>query len=114
METRYRWVFPSPVTVGAAFRSSAERLGLSGRLMELLAARGLDTSADLESFFAPTGAGLHDPRLLPDAEVFLDRIRQARDAGERLLLFGDFDADGLTGLAILATTLRHLGLTVDL
>jgi single-stranded-DNA-specific exonuclease len=114
VETRYRWVFPSPVTVGAAFRSSAERLGLSGRLTELLAARGLDTSADLESFFAPTGSGLHDARLLPDSQVFLDRIRHARDAGERLLLFGDFDADGLTGLAILATALRHLGLTVDL
>jgi single-stranded-DNA-specific exonuclease len=114
LETRYRWVFPSPVTVAAAFRSSAERLGLSGRLMELLAARGLATSADLESFFAPAGAGLHDPRLLPNAELFLDRIRQARDSRERLLLFGDFDADGLTGLAILATALRHLGLTVEL
>jgi len=81
--------------------------------MELLAGRGLDTSADLESFFAPTGAGLHDPRLLPDADVFMDRIRRARDGGERVLLFGDFDADGLTGLAILAIALRHLGLTVD-
>ncbi|TMC64815.1 MAG: hypothetical protein E6J17_03035, partial [Chloroflexi bacterium] len=67
VETRYRWVFPSPVTVAASFRASAERLGLSGRLTDLLAARGLDTSADLESFFAPTGSGLHDPRLLPDA-----------------------------------------------
>ena len=114
METRYRWVFPSPVNVAASFRSSAERLGLSARLMGVLAARGLDTSADLESFFAPTGSGLHDPRLLPDAELFLERIRRARDAGERILLFGDFDADGLTGLAILAIALRHLGLTVEL
>lgn len=114
LETRYRWVFPAPVTIEAAFRSSAERLGLSGRLMELLATRGLNTSAELESFFAPTGSGLHDPRLLPDADVFIDRMRRARDAGERVLLFGDFDADGLTGLAILAIALRHLGLTVDL
>ena len=114
METRYRWVFPSPVTVAASFRASAERLGLSGRLTDLLAARGLDTSADLESFFAPTGSGLHDPRLLPDADVFLARLGRARDAGERVLLFGDFDADGLTGLAILAIALRQFGLTVDL
>ena len=114
LETRYRWVFPSPVTLEASFRSSAERLGLSGRLTELLAARGLDTSTDLESFFAPIGSGLHDPHLLPDAQIFLERVRRARDAGERVLLFGDFDADGLTGLAILAVALRHLGLQVDL
>jgi single-stranded-DNA-specific exonuclease len=114
VETRYRWVFPPPVTMAASFRSAAEQLGLSGRLMALLAARGLDTAADLDSFFAPTGSGLHDPRLLPDADVFVARVERARDAGERVLLFGDFDADGLTGLAILAIAMRHLGLAVEL
>ncbi len=113
METRLRWVFPSPVTVDASLRSAGERLGLSGRVMELLAGRGLATAADLESYFAPPGAGLHDPRLLPDADLFVRRIGRARDGGERVMLFGDFDADGLTGLAILTIALRHLGIAVD-
>jgi single-stranded-DNA-specific exonuclease len=114
VETRYRWVFPSPVTLDASFRSAATRLGLSDRITELLAGRGLDTAADLESFFAAPGSGLHDPRLLPDAEIFLARLRRAREADERVMVFGDFDADGLTGVAILATALRHLGVTVEL
>jgi single-stranded-DNA-specific exonuclease len=113
VETRYRWVFPSPVTVDASFRSAAARLGLSDRMTELLAGRGLDTAADLDSFFAAAGSGLHDPRLLPDAEIFLARLRRARDAGERVMVFGDFDADGVTGLAILTIALRVLGLTVE-
>src|SRR6185369_17422504 len=53
--------------------------------------------------------GLHDPLLLPDAAVFRDRIAAARRAGERVMVFGDFDADGLTGLAILVRALRRLG-----
>jgi single-stranded-DNA-specific exonuclease len=113
LETRYRWVFPSPVTVDASFRSTAARLGLSNRMTELLAGRGLDTVADLESFFAAPGSGLHDPRLLPDAEIFVARLERARDDGERVMVFGDFDADGVTGLAILVTALRHFGLTVE-
>ena len=55
-------------------------------------------------------AGLHDPSLLPDAGVALARIVRARDAGERVLVFGDFDADGLTGLAILVIALRRFGI----
>jgi single-stranded-DNA-specific exonuclease len=55
-------------------------------------------------------AGLHDPSLLPDAGVALARIVRARDGAERVLVFGDFDADGLTGLAILVIALRRFGI----
>jgi DNA-directed RNA polymerase specialized sigma24 family protein len=54
--------------------------------------------------------GLNDPRLLPDADRVVDRIRQASRAGERVMVFGDFDADGLTGLAQLVLAFRRLGL----
>ena len=56
--------------------------------------------------------GLHDAALLPDAEVVVARTARARARGERVLVVGDFDADGLTGLAILVTALRRLGLDV--
>ncbi len=58
-------------------------------------------------------AGLHDPGSLPDAEIVQARIEQARRAGESVLVLGDFDADGLTGLAILAEALRWLGVVVE-
>ena len=113
METRSRWVFPTPVTLDDSFRSSAERLGLSARLAELLAGRGLDAASDLESFFAAPEDGLHDPRLLPDADAFVTRIERARRDHAPVMLFGDFDADGVTGLAILTLALRRLGVAVD-
>ncbi|MGH2467190.1 MAG: single-stranded-DNA-specific exonuclease RecJ, partial [Candidatus Limnocylindrales bacterium] len=50
------------------------------------------------------------PHLLPDSARFLARIQAAREAREGVLVFGDFDADGLTGLAILTLCLRRLGL----
>ena len=113
METRFRWVFPTPVTLDPDFRAATERLGLSPRIAELLAARGLTSAGEVESFFAPPETGLHDPRLLPDADLFAARIARARRDAERVMVFGDFDADGLTGLAILVIALRRLGLSVE-
>ena len=52
------------------------------------------------------------PALLPDAAAVVARVSRARDRGERVLVVGDFDADGLTGLAILVTAFRRLGLDV--
>ena len=79
----------------------------------LLADRGALTADDLTAWFADPLDGLHDPNRLPDADVLLSRLRTARDRGERVLVFGDFDADGLTGLAIMTTALRRYGVAVD-
>ncbi len=68
---------------------------------------------ELASRFDDPVTGLHDPSLLPDAEIVVARVDTARRAGESVLVLGDFDADGLTGLAILTETLRRLGLTVE-
>jgi single-stranded-DNA-specific exonuclease len=90
--------------------TTAERLGLSPRVAALLVGRGVTDSAALERFLGLPAAGLHDPALLPDAGPFVDRIARARHRRERVMVFGDFDADGLTGLAILVRVLRRLGL----
>jgi len=110
VDARYRWVFPAPVTLDPSFRAAGERLGLSTRLTELLAARGVAAATELDAYFGPPEAGLHDPHLLPDAAAFSDRIGRARATGERVMVFGDFDADGLTGLAIMTRALRRLGI----
>jgi single-stranded-DNA-specific exonuclease len=109
---RSRWVFPRPVTPNPALAEAGLRLGLSPRVIRLLAARGIDGREELDRFLGAPAAALHDPALLPDAAIFGERIRQARAGGERVLVFGDFDADGVTGLAILTLALRRLGLQV--
>lgn len=87
-------------------------LGLGARVVGLLAGRGVADEDQLRRFMGEPAAGLHDPGRLPDAEVFRERVLRARDRGERVLVFGDFDADGITGLAILTLALRRLGLDV--
>jgi single-stranded-DNA-specific exonuclease len=83
---------------------------LSERLAIILAARGVAGQVELDRFFGEPRAGLNDPALLPDADPFAARIERARSTGERVMIFGDFDADGLTGLAILAIALRRIGI----
>lgn len=107
---RYRWVLPSPVGPSAELRAAGSRRGLSANLLAVLCRRGHRDEAALGALFDDPASGLHDPRLLPDARPFLDRIELARERGERILVCGDFDADGLTGLAILVRALRMLGL----
>jgi single-stranded-DNA-specific exonuclease len=108
----FRWHIAPSVAVDADCAALAAEHGLSPRLLALLAARGVATAEDLRRFLAPAEDGLHDPRLLPDAEAALLRVAQARERGERVMVYGDFDADGLTGLSILVLTLRWLGLDV--
>ena len=110
IEPRFAWRIADPVDPPAELLAAGLRLGLGARAIGLIAARGLATSADVDAFFADPITVLHDPRLLPDAERFQERIERARRAGERVMVFGDFDADGLTGLAIVVRVLRRLGL----
>jgi single-stranded-DNA-specific exonuclease len=109
IEPRYRWQFPEAMATDSGVLAAGERHGLDERVVGLLARRGLLDAAAFDSFFAAPLDSLHDPRLLPDADVFAARIGRARATGERILVFGDFDADGLTGLAILTITLQRLG-----
>jgi single-stranded-DNA-specific exonuclease len=104
------WRVPEPVDVDPACLALAGERGISDRLVGLLARRGVKSAADLAAFLAPAEAALHDPRLLPDADRVLARVALAQARAEKILVYGDFDADGLTGLSILVIALRAIGL----
>jgi len=99
VEPLCQWVLPREVAVDADCVAIGVARGISGRMLRLLAARGVASPDELRLFLADAEAGLHDPRLLPDAEAALLRVSTARARGERILVYGDFDADGLTGLS---------------
>jgi len=109
LQPRSRWLFPTPVAVSPSLVDAGQELGLGPRVVGLLAARGVTVPDDLRRFLGDPATSLHDPALLPDAERFLARVVTARDRSERVMVFGDFDADGITGLSILTIALRRFG-----
>src|SRR5262245_45199114 len=113
VEPRYRWQFAEAVTPTPDALQAARDRGLTARMAGILAVRGVVTADEIAAWFGAPVDGLHDTAALPDADRVLARLRLARDRGENVLVFGDFDADGLTGLAILTVALRRFGVAVE-
>ena len=76
----------------------------------VMAARGITTLAEARAFLNPTLDGLSDPFSLTDMEAAVKRLRSARDADERVLIFGDYDVDGIAGIAIIINAFRRCGI----
>ncbi len=110
IDARHRWVFPEPLHLDPEVRAAARALGLGTFAATVLARRGIADPVAMGRFLGPAEDGLNDPHLLPDADRLVERIRRAVDGRERVMVFGDFDADGLTGLAQLVLAFRRLGL----
>ena len=69
---------------------------------QILTARGLTTRAAREAFLQPDYVAVkHDPFLLPDMERAVARLKQAREQGEKIVIYGDYDIDGLSATALL-------------
>lgn len=77
---------------------------------QILQARGLRTRAEREAFLTPDYAGAqHDPFLLPDMERAVARLVKARDKGEKIIIYGDYDIDGLSATALLLDAFSSFG-----
>jgi single-stranded-DNA-specific exonuclease len=84
---------------------------MSGIIEQLLASRGLTDAALKAAFCAPSySIARHDPFLLPDMAKAVDRIKQAREKGELIYIYGDYDIDGLTATTILLDALASFGI----
>ena len=90
----------------------ADSLGLTPFQAHLLYNRGIRQRSEAERYLAVDSSLLNDPMLLPDMGVGVARLHAALTSGESIGIFGDFDADGITGTALLVRGLRHLGATV--
>lgn len=87
-------------------------LGIHPIVAQLLVNRGIEDPAEARTFLAADFQELHDPFLLKDMEKAVARIRQAVQDGERVLVYGDYDVDGVVSSVILNRVLSALGLEV--
>lgn len=104
----YNWQF-SPQVEDADFTKIAKSAGLSSEVASLLFQRGIKDESSLKKFLDPSLEDLHDPYLLHDMEKAVKRIRQAIERGELILVYGDYDADGMTSASIVKESLEQLG-----
>jgi single-stranded-DNA-specific exonuclease len=75
----------------------------------ILAKRGLTTEQDITAFLNPDYETLVDPFLLPDMKPAVQRIKQALEANEKIVIYGDYDVDGMTASTLLTEALRCFG-----
>jgi single-stranded-DNA-specific exonuclease len=83
-------------------------------IARLLLRKGLACAEEVQNFLRPRLKSLSDPFLLPNMEAAVARVLAALERRERIVLFGDYDVDGVTSLALLAETLRSYGAAPDL
>jgi single-stranded-DNA-specific exonuclease len=100
---RLEWLLPEPIIDPPALA------GFDRPVATLLARRGIHTNGALQRFLAGGAGALHDVSRMADAEVALERIGEAVDRGEPIAIWGDYDADGMTAVAVWVSALRRLG-----
>ena len=81
-------------------------LGIDENLATLLVQRGIVTFDEAKIFFRPSLNQLHDPFLMKDMDRAVDRVVQAIDNGEKIMIYGDYDVDGTTAVALVYTYLK--------
>jgi single-stranded-DNA-specific exonuclease len=94
-------------------RQLAGSLGVSESLANLMAQRNITTPAEAEAFFSPSLDYLHDPFLMKDMNLAVDRISSAISKNERILVYGDYDVDGTTAVALMFSFLKERYSNVD-
>ena len=91
----------------------AAELGVDKVLAELLVSRGVKTFAEARSFFRPSLENLHDPFLMKDMDLAVERLHRAITTGEKILVYGDYDVDGTTAVALVYSFIKRFSQKVE-
>jgi len=108
---KFRWTLAPPQPLLA--QQLASQLKTSPLLAQCLLNRSFSEPAAIENFLAPRLKNLADPFLLPNMAAAVERLLLARERNEALVIFGDYDVDGVTSTALLLEVLRPLGWQVE-
>ncbi len=104
----FKWNYKSPTPEEAqAAKELGEKLNMSPILTTLLIRRGITTESAAKRFFKPQLADLINPFLMKDMDVAVDRLNDAMGRKERILVYGDYDVDGCTAVALVYKFLQQ-------
>jgi len=112
MSKESKWMLKERADSAKVSRLSAE-LGIDRVLAELLVMRGVETFEQARAFFRPSLDDLHDPFLMKDMDVAVERLRSAIVSGEHILVYGDYDVDGTTAVALVYSFIKRFSDKLD-
>ena len=110
----YKWNYEAPDAATAAAEAKlAKEVGIHPALGKLLFERGIRTEQEARHFFRPQLTGLHDPFLMDGMHKAVDRLNEAMGRKERVLVYGDYDVDGCTAVALVYKFLQQFYSNID-
>ena len=96
----------------AKINEISQKFNISELLATVLVNRNIKTDEEITLFLNPTRNDFHDPYLMPDMKIAVDRIIKAIDEKEKTMIYGDYDVDGITSITVLSKFLNQCGLNV--
>ena len=112
MAKECKWILKESADADKVSRLAAE-VGIDRVLAELLVKRGVETFEQARAFFRPSLSNLHDPFLMKDMDIAVDRLHKAVTEGEKILIYGDYDVDGTTAVALVYSYLKRFTSKID-
>lgn len=112
MQLKWNYKPPTPEEQKAA-TELGEKLSISPILAHMLIRRGITTESAAKRFFRPQLADLINPFLMKDMDLAVDRLNDAMGRKERILVYGDYDVDGCTAVALVYKFLRQYYSNID-
>lgn len=110
----HKWNYQPPTQeLIEAAKALGKEIGISPILAKLLLERGITSAADAKRFFHPQLSELHDPFLMKDMNIAVERLNQAMGRKERVLIYGDYDVDGTTAVALVYKFLQQFYSNID-
>ncbi len=110
----YRWNYQPPTQEQReAARVMSKETGISPVLCRLLQQRGITSATGAKQFFRPQLTELHDPFLMKDMDIAVDRLNMAMGRKERILIYGDYDVDGTTAVTLVYKFLQQFYSNID-
>ena len=110
----FKWNYDTPTSERKqAAKELADKIGMSPILADLLIRRGIKTESAAKRFFRPMLSELIDPFLMNDMDIAVDRLNDAMGRKERIMVYGDYDVDGCTAVALVYKVLQQFYANIE-